>query len=493
MAGQSILIIGAGIGGLSTACYAQMNGYRARILEMHAAPGGVCTAWTQSGYTFDGCIHNLAGSSPASPFHRIWQDLGIVPARRMHAYDEIVRVEHAEGGEPLTVYTDLDRLSDHLKHLAPADADVIDELIGAARQFARFDLLGLAASTSWERLKALAALPLLVKYGRVTLEQYATRFSDPFLRHAFPTIVYDWPKQSMLVLLAFLAGMHRGDLGWPVGGSAAFARAIESRLLQLGGEVQYGARVQSILVEDDRAVGVRLTDGTEQRADITISNAYGPSTIFGMLGGRYTTRAIRSYYGEPEDRIEMGIHVSLGVARDMSREPHAIVLPLKQPVTIARELRARLYVEPFAFDASMAPPGKSALKVVMATSYRYWHELARQPERYAREKQQIAETIIDLLDRRFPGFKGQIEVVDVATPVTTERFTGNGHGFKSPFSRMALGLFTGRRLSQTLPGLGNFYMVGQWAGMPGVSLVAAMGRDVVRSICRADGKAFVAW
>ena len=88
--------------------------------------------------------------------------------------------------------------------------------------------------------------------------------------------------------------------------------------------------------------------------------------------------------------------------------------------------------------------------------------------------------------------RDQIEVVDVATPMTTLRFTGNGHGYRSPIASMALALFTGRRLSQTLPGLGNFYMVGQWAGVAGVPLVAAMGRDVVRAICRADKRPFTA-
>jgi len=74
---------------------------------------------------------------------------------------------------------------------------------------------------------------------------------------------------------------------------------------------------------------VRLADGTEQRADIIVSNANGRATIFDMLGGRYTSPAIRSYYDAPEDRIEMGIHVSLGLARPLPAEPHAIVLPLK--------------------------------------------------------------------------------------------------------------------------------------------------------------------
>ena len=67
---------------------------------------------------------------------------------------------------------------------------------------------------------------------------------------------------------------------------SVFARTIERRFRELGGEIRYQARVQSILVENDRAVGIRLSDGSEERADIIVSNANGYTTIFDMLGGR---------------------------------------------------------------------------------------------------------------------------------------------------------------------------------------------------------------
>jgi phytoene dehydrogenase-like protein len=413
MGDQSILIIGTGIGGLSTGCYARMNGYRATIVEMHSGPGGVCTSWKRDGYTFDGCIHNLAGTSPDSALREMWQEPGVVPTLQMHAYEELVRVERPDG-PPLIVYTDLDRLERHLKDLAPADTEVIDELVGAARRFAHFDLLGLALATPLERAKALAMAPMLVKYGRVTLEAFAQRFTDPFLRRAFPSLVYDWPNCPVAMLLIFLSRTHVGDYGWPVGGSMALGRAVERCFIELGGEIRYERRVQSILVEDDRAICVSLADGSELRADIVVSNANGRATIFDMLGGRYTSPAIRRYYNAPEDRIEMGIHVSLGLARPLPPEPHAMVLPLAAPVMIADQVRDRLYVEPFAFDPSLAPPGKSALKVVMATSFAYWEELHRTPERYHAEKQRIADTVVGLLETRFPGLGQQIEVVDVA-------------------------------------------------------------------------------
>jgi phytoene dehydrogenase-like protein len=488
MGKRSIIVIGAGIGGLSLACYARMDGHDVRVLEMGAGPGGVCTSWTRGGYIFDGCIHNLGGSSPKSPLHEMWRDLGVTPAIEMRPYPELVRVERLDGGEPLTVHSDLDQLRDHLRRLSPADWPAIKALIDDADRFTHFDLMGLAVQSRLERAAALASVPALLGWGGMTLERFAELFSDPFLRQALPTLIYDWPNTPVLMLMCFLGRSHVGDYGWPVGGSLAFARAIERRLLELGGEIRYHAPVASILVEDDCAVGVRLVDGSEERADVVVSNANGHATIFGMLGGRYTNPAIRRYYGAPEDRIEMGIHVSLGVARDLSGEPHAIVLPLAEPIEIAGETRSRLYVEPFGFDPSLAPPGKSPLKVMFATSYRYWEKLHRRCERYAMEKTRIAQTVIDALEPRFPGLRRQVEVVDVATPMTTLRHTGNGHGYRFPAARLARALFTGRRLSQTLPGLRGFYMVGQWAGVPGVPMTAAMGRDVAHAITREDDR-----
>ncbi len=72
---RRVNIIGAGITGLCAGCYLQMNGYDTQIFELHYEPGGLCTSWERSGYTFDGCIHWLVGSSPADDFHRLWGEL----------------------------------------------------------------------------------------------------------------------------------------------------------------------------------------------------------------------------------------------------------------------------------------------------------------------------------------------------------------------------------------------------------------------------------
>ena len=74
---KSMIIVGAGIAGLSTGCYARMNGYKTTILEMHSIPGGLCTAWKRRGHAFDISMHWRLGSK-SGPFHQVWQELGLV-------------------------------------------------------------------------------------------------------------------------------------------------------------------------------------------------------------------------------------------------------------------------------------------------------------------------------------------------------------------------------------------------------------------------------
>jgi phytoene dehydrogenase-like protein len=486
---KTIIIIGAGIGGLSAGCYAQMNGYRTRIFEKHYSPGGLCTSWSRQGFIFDGCIHNLAGTASGSPFASMWRELGATP--NMHAYREMVTIERPGGGNALTMLANLDDLEAALTEQFPQDAAEIRRLVRAARKMSEADLLGLALASGLERIHAIMILASLASIGRLTLEQYAERFQDPFLRTAFPRIIYDWPKQSMFMVLYFLAGLHKGDLGWPMGGSGAFARSIAERFKQLHGDIAYNTTVSNVIVESNRAVGVRLADGREHRADIVVSNAYGPSTVLDMLPAKYAPSSLRRRYEKPEDRIEMGIHISFGVGRNLAAEPHAIVFPLDHPLEVDGEIRDRLFIQTFGHDPSMAPQGKGVIKVLLPASWARWRELSLSPRRYQEEQDKIAKAVLGALEKRFPGISTEVETTDVATPITTKRFTGVGPGFGISIGELLGSIVLGQNAGRTLPGLKNFYMVGQWAGAPGVPMVAAMGRELVREICNRDRRKFV--
>jgi len=494
---DSIIVIGAGIAGLSMGCYARMNGYPVRIFEAHDKPGGLCTSWERGAYTFDGCVHWLMGSSPASSFHVIWGELGALQDREFVHFDEFARIVDPDG-RTLVLHTDADALAQHLLELAPGDARAIRQLCGTIKRLSRFDPPILKARElmgAWDGLGAFwRVLPVLDIFARtrnLDWSTYVQRFQDPFLRHVF-TKIYP-PGFPTITALMVMACQHARSAGYPLGGSLPFARSIERRLLDLGGELQYRARVVEILVEDDRAVGVRLEDGSEHRAHTVVSAADGHATIFHMLGGRYVGDEIQRYYDELP-LFNPGVQVSLGLALDLSEVPHGIAYYLDEPLLLAGQPLERISFRHFAMDPSMAPPGHTVATATFEVQWDRWETLAEDRAAYKAEKQRIAQAVIARLDARIPGLAESVQVVDVSTPLTTRRYTSNWKGSVEGWmiSHEIMAMMMGGGMRKTLPGLANFHMVGQWVE-PGGGLPPAgkSGRDLVQNLCKADGRTFV--
>ncbi|MBA7693731.1 4,4'-diapophytoene desaturase (4,4'-diapolycopene-forming) [subsurface metagenome] len=498
MAEKSIIIIGAGIAGLSAGCYSQMNGYHTQIFEMHTKPGGVCTSWKRKGYTIDGCMHWLVGSGPASSFYHIWEELGIMQKHTFIDHEEYWSIE-GSNGKSLVLYADLGRLESHMKELAPEDSDFIEDFVKGLRKLTGFDMPVDKApelTNIFDKVKMLFGilpyLGLMRKWGKMTVSQFTERFKSPFMREVFLAPLGDLKDFPIFALMMPLAWLNQKTAGYPLGGSLEFSKTIEKRYLDLGGKVDYKSSVAKILVENDKAVGIKLADGTEHRADIVISAADGRTTIFDMLEGKYIDDKIQGYYDNYSLYPPL-LHVAYGVARTFNELPHSVSgfnLVLDEPINIAGKELTRLPLHVYNFDPSLAPKGKTVLKFMISTEWEYWSELYKDPERYKAEKERLANELLSILDKRYPGLSEQVEMTDVATPMTWVRYTGNWKGSYEGWMEVSFGL--GKRMSKTLPRLKNFYMVGQWVEPGGGLPPAAMsGRNVTQIICKQDRRPFV--
>ena len=272
-----------------------------------------------------------------------------------------------------------------------------------------------------------------MRHSKITIENYAKDFSDTFLRKALATIQYDLSDIPILIPMIFLATMNKGDGGWPIGGSFALSKNIERRYLELEGTIDYHSNVTKILVENDKAVGVQLEDGTKHFADIIVSAADGYSTIFKMLEGKYVNSTIETYYSSYPKTLPFGLEVWYGINRDNSNEPHALVLFQNKPIRIEGREYDRLDVEIFNFDPTLAPYGKTVVKVVVDSNYDYWQPLSKDIEAYNKEKKKLADNIAERLEKRFPGFRNQIEAIDVVTPISVEHWTNAYRGYCVPW------------------------------------------------------------
>jgi len=497
MTEKSLIIIGAGLAGLSTGCFAQINGYQSHIFEHHSAPGGVAAAWKRKNYLIDGGIHFVMGHKPGTALYELYRQLGILQGNRFLDLTTYGRFTDEASGRSVEVTQDLDRLAGDLKAFSPADAGIVDEFIAGARAMQGLDMSEVGLSKPPELMGPLDQLEelwsmrrllkyVIGKYGR-SVADYVRAVHDPLLR-AFIEYLF-MPEVPVYFVFMVLAMLADGQLGLIEGGSLDFVRAIENRYQALGGKVTYKATVEEILVENDCAVGVRLADGSEHRADAVVSAADGYSTIFKMLGGRYVNDKIRTRY-ETWKTFRPLLIISYGVAREFPDEPSFATIALEHPFAVGEQTVDGIFVRIFNYSPRFAPPGKTVIQVELETAWDYWNDLRREDRaRYDAEKERVAAEALKRLEAHYPGISSQVEVTDVATPYTTWRYTLNHKGawegwlitpeaIRTPIERM-------------LPGLANFYMAGQWV-MPGGGVPPCLysGRHAVQLLCRQDRKPF---
>ena len=141
-------------------------------------------------------------------------------------------------------------------------------------------------------------------------------------------------------------------------------------------------------------------------------------------------------------------------------------------------------------DKTLAPEGKTVFTLMIPTNYDYWAQLADKQEEYLVEKKRIEGAVIGAISELYPDIKNKVEAIDVATPLTFVRYTGNWQGSYGGW------LFTKKtmsvRMPLALPGLSHFYMAGHWVSPGGgLPVVAITARAAVELLCKNEKLHFV--
>jgi len=532
---KTMVIIGGGIGGLSTGCYAQMNGYETKILEMHEIAGGCCTGWTRkNAYTFDCCISWLLGSGPGNEMHQIWLELGALQGKEIRDFEIFNTVEHADGTK-IHFYSNPKKLQAHLLEVAPEDRAIIDEFCTGIKRFQKclkvypflkpVGLMGFWERT-WMLAKFIPYINLIRKSISVLMTDFSGRCKNAYLRDAFNYIFFEKMPNFPVLPFYFNLGSHASaSAGVPEGGSLGLADSIAARYRELGGEIYFNQRVETIIVEDGKAVGVELADGTRRFADIIVSACDGYATYFEMLKGRYLSETYKRLYTKTinEDGMIFPGYFILFLALDrefpelercsshlLTEEESSKLVGIRHP-SINVQMRSRYYPE-------LAPQGKSIVYITYFCDIGPWRQLnesgpefkvTRQRDNYVTYTKQVKRTLayrnakkavsgflIDYLDHKHPGMRESIECIDASTPLTQVRYTSNYNGSVLGWQPFVEG---GETLEEEikkngpgLPDLQNFYLSGVWATTGGLIRAAAAGRHVMQFVCADDGKSFVA-
>jgi phytoene dehydrogenase-like protein len=492
---KSIIIIGAGMSGLSAGCYAQMNGFDSMIFEMGDHAGGVCTSWKRGDYNINGSMHWLVGSAPNVKMHQMWLELGAIQDKMLVNHDIFLTLKNVAGQE-FKFYTNLFQLEKYIHEIAPEDKEEIDDFIKAIKVFIEYDLPTEKAQELFGLFDGLKLIftefPMLMeamKWSKITIAEFAAKLKSPLLQKAFLSFWH--PEMSMTTIIVTLAWMHKRTAGYPMGGSGAFIESVEERYKHLGGNIAYHSKVEKIITYDDTAVGVQLTNGRQYFADYIISAADGYNTIFKMLGGKYIDENITKIYQtfKPFPSI---FFIALGIDESFEELESTVVgynLPMKQPLKIGNTVHERATVQIYNFDPTLAPEGKTLMTCFLSTDYQFWHSLYQNKALYEAEKDRIINDFIHNLLAHFPHISDKIEMQDCATPMTYNNYTGNYQGSYEGW--LPTPEASKIHIKKTLPNLHHFFMIGHWVETGGGLPPAAMsGRNVVQLMCHQEGRKF---
>jgi phytoene dehydrogenase-like protein len=485
---KHIIVIGAGIAGLSAASYLLRNGYQVTVLEKHTEPGGLCTSWKRKGYTIDYCIHWMMGTREGTDFYPLWQELGAftnadgssVPIVN---FDTFTTMELSTG-ESVCLSSNLEEVRDTFFALAPEDEKEILKFYKTLKT--------MAGTTSTnplvKRISGFRQLMALMSH-LLPMQEYAKRFKSPKLRELFLTeIPSDW---SLVSLSMGLSQQPLKSAGYPVGGSLNIAKNIARLIEEKGGVIRYKSDVQKIVVSEGKATGVTLSDGTTLSSDYVISAADGYSTLYSMLDGAYVSKPYKKAFAE-YPLFPSSLMVAFGIHKDLSSFTHASSLYLKEPIVFPNGTsQDRLNLNIYHYDPTLAPKGCTLVTALFNTwETEAWVTLAKEhPAKYKAEKKRIADEVLQRLEQVFGSLEGLVDMVDVSTPYSVVRYTSNWKGSFEGFAPTKATLST--RLPKKLAGLANFAMIGQWT-TPGGGLPTAAkdGHDIAKMLCKEDGKPF---
>lgn len=470
-----------------------MNGFDTEIFEMHTVAGGQCTAWDRKNYRFDYCLHWLVGTSKGA-FHEIWKETNVLN-------DQTEIIDHTvhskiidKNGNDFYIYTDISRWEKYLFEIAPEDISSIKKMCNDMRKSALLEPFALPPElrSPLDYIKILPqmmpVLKLVRKFGRITIKEYVDKLN--FKSDKIKSVLYKMYGDRNFSALAFvfmLGWYNQKNAGYIKGGSFPMAQRMLEKYQKLGGKISFKKKVEKIIVENDIAKGVILTDGTKIDADYVISTADGYTTIFKMLEGKYVSKKIDFAYKNWQLFPPL-VQVSFGINKIVKTDTPIIINP-SNDISIGRtKLEFGYSVMNYSYDSTMAPEGKTTIVMRYETTWKLWENL--EGEEYKQEKHKIEKDAIACLETIYTGISENIEVIDVATPKTDVRYTGVKDGAYEGFLPSKENMM--KSLDMQLPKLKNFYMAGQWL-FPGGGLPpsAQTGKWNIQLICKKEKQKFV--
>ena len=484
-----VVVIGAGIGGLSTAALLAKAGKSVLLLERHDRPGGYAHSFKRRGFHFDSGVHLVSGCGPqgyqnGSSIYQICAAVGIDPQAVFIPIDSYARAVYPDleiklrAGETAFI----DGLCEHF----PKEKDKLLTLIRLCKVLAEEAML---AETVLEqgrsaRVSPAVALANLFRYRRANLTEALNAFlTDRWLKSICASL---WPylglppgQLSFLYWACMMAGYTYEGGYYCRGSFQTYANLLAAAVETHGGELLLNASVRQIVVGQGKVAGIVLENGQLIRAATVVSNADARQTAELLIGREH----LPQQYCDHLARLTPSTSIFVSyVATDLALPAHAhesfFFESFDHEAAYASNQSGDFNwfsaTLPSLTDPSLAPDGQHIMLLTtlcpfdIGTSWR-------------QEKKPFEQRLLAKAERHFPGMQDHILLVESGTPRTLERYTLNRQGAAYGFAATPEQIGPNRPgVRGVLPGL---FHAGHWTrpggGIAGVSISALLAAEAV--------------
>jgi prolycopene isomerase len=493
-----VVVIGAGIGGLSVAALLAKAGKSVLLVERHDRPGGYAHGFSRRRCHFDSGVHLISGCGPAgyrngSVIYKLCQALGIDAASVFMPITAYARAQYP--GFEARFHAGEEAFVSSLAELCPAQKEPLRALLRLCRAVAEEAMLAdeIVAQAKTSPISPARALANLFRYRRATVAEVVDEFlQDPRLKSACASL---WPylglPPSQLSFL-YWAGMMAGYVyegGYYCRGSfQAYANRLAASLQSLGGELLLNASVRQIAVEKGRAGGIVLENGQRIRAETVVSNADSLQTAELLIGRQH----LPAGYGESLASLSPSFSLFvayLATDLDLAGQAHAHESFFFEHADHEWSYASTQRSDPNWFsatlpslaDATLAPPGQHIMLLTTGSPYAVG-------ESWRQAKPRLLQCLLDKAERHFPGLNARLLLVEAGSPRTLERYTLNHQGAAYGWAH------TPGQIGPSRPGargpLPGLFQAGHWTrpggGVAGVSVSAVMAAQAILEIPRQE-------
>jgi prolycopene isomerase len=441
-ASYDAVVIGAGNGGLAAATQLAAKGAEVLLLEQHNLPGGYATSFVRGRFEFEAALHLFCDigprGAPGDVRRALEDDLGLhLDWVEVPASFRLILTDPREHLDIIVPYG-AEAFVDSIEREVPGSREAVANYVALCRETVEAITYIGRSRGSPDRKVLTGQYGNFLRTAAYTVDEVARALKVPdkakkILHAQWSYLGPPTSRLNFTVYAAMLYKFLRGGAYIPQNRSHGFVTALDARIRELGGRVEYNTRVEQILVKDGAVVGVTTAHGDKIATRHVISNA-SPTVVYNHMISPATDLPTAAYqecnarqHGLSGFVVYLGLDTTL---QDLGiDEYHMFVYDNMDTDAMyasfgtldAPRVQAVMGLNNALPDCS--PPGTSILSTTTLYRPEAWSDVG--PADYVAVKNKIAADLISDLEEALDApISEHIEEIEIATPQTFARYTG---------------------------------------------------------------------